>query len=181
MQLLQSLKRSGIRGKQIAEQLGIPESAVSNLYNGRRRLTHDEALKLMQWSRFTPSKKIPLIGMAGAGAWVEAIEDTRETLDLPMPQYSDIDGVFAVEVAGDSMDIVLPEGSYAIIDPQQTDLFDRQLFLLRNAEGEATIKQYRGDPARFEPLSTNSAYVPFSIGATDFKVIGRVTGSMRKF
>ena len=180
-ELLSELRDMGVKGKEIAELLNIAPSAVSALYKGTRRLRHDEAMKLMKVITGTTAKELPVIGMAGAGAWVEAIEHSRATVTLPMPMYADVGGAFAVEVAGDSMNVVLPEGSYAIIDPGQTDLFSGHLYLLRNGEGEATIKAYKNDPARFEPMSDNPEYGPFLVGSTDFSVIGRVTGSLRKF
>jgi SOS-response transcriptional repressor LexA len=79
------------------------------------------------------------------------------------------------------MNLLLPEGSHAIVDPEDRRLFNGKLYLLRNAEGEATIKRYRTDPARFEPVSDNPDYLPFEIGQLDFSIIGRVTSGLQKF
>ena len=177
--ILQELKDMGVKGKEIAALLGIPPSAVTNLYKGTRRLKHEEAMKLINLISGATVKELPVIGMAGAGAWLEAIEDSTTSITVPVDMYTG--GTFCVEVSGDSMNIVLPEGSFAIIDPTDIELYNGKLYLLRNHEGEATIKSYRTDPARFEPMSDNPEYVPFLLGSTDLQVIGRVTGSLVKF
>lgn len=163
----------------ISKTLGLPSSAVSNLYTGKRVLQYDEAQKLHDaWpSGAKPVRSIPVIGMAGAGNWLEAIESADESIEAP----ADAGGAFAVRVVGDSMDLMLPEGSRAIVDPEKTDLFVGKLYLIKNAEEEVTIKRYRSDPARFEPVSSNEAHKAFSLGSGRFTVIGQVTGGFQNF
>lgn len=178
--ILELLKEAGVSQARIATTLGIPASAVSNLYKGTRRMKLIEANVLMELIPAQPSLcEIPVIGLAGAGKWVEAIEQSIQI--IPIPGGFNTKGRFAVEVAGDSMNLVLSEGSFAIIDPDDTRLFSGKIYLLLNAEGEATIKRYKSDPARFEPASDNPEYVPFELGSSDFSVIGRVTAGMQKF
>lgn len=179
--LLKALKDAGVPQRAVATKLAIAPSAVSMLFKGERALKHDEAIQLQELlglnDERSSGRHIPVIGMTGAGKWLEAIEVARKAIWVP----AGTEGTFAVEVVGDSMNILLPEGSIAIIDPEQTEVYGGKLYLLRNAEGEATIKRYRTDPSRFEPVSDNPEYVPFSIGSTDFRVIGRVTGGMTTF
>ncbi len=163
----------------IGKILNLPSSAVSNLYTGKRTLQYDEAHKLTEaWPEgANPVRRIPVIGMAGAGNWLEAIEEAAESVDVP----ANSTGRFAVRVVGDSMNLMLPEGSTAIVDPDQTDLFVGKLYLIRNADSEATIKRYRSDPARFEPVSSNEEHQPFSLSSGLFSVIGQVTGGFQNF
>ncbi|NML88735.1 hypothetical protein HHL26_06595 [Sphingobium sp. TB-6] len=178
-ELLAELKRLGVKGKEIAVVLGIAPSAVTGLYRGTRQLKLDEARKLMQWISGENTREIPLIGMAGAGRWVEAVELTDTRLEIP--KVIDAPGTFAVTVAGDSMNLVLPEGAFAIVDVKQNELFSGNIYLLKNEENEATIKVYRNDPARFEPQSTNPEHEPIILGNRNYQVIGRVTGALQKF
>ncbi|MFS0737536.1 S24 family peptidase [Sphingomonas sp. 1P06PA] len=178
--ILLQLKNAGIPQRVIAQKLAIPPTAVSNLYTGQRHLKLHEANILLQMLPREPQPlKIPLIGMAGAGRWLEAIEESRETITIPAEVNAK--GRFAVEIVGDSMNLVLPEGSWAVIDPDDRRLYVGKLYLLRNADGEATIKRYREGPARFEPASDNPEYVPFELGELDFSVIGRVTYAIQQF
>lgn len=178
--LLDRLADAGVPRVAMAKKIVVAPSAVTELYSGKRQLKYDEAMKLIELApAVAQGRALPVIGMAGAGNWLEAIEHARETVWVP--QQAGDAGKFAVEVFGQSMNRVLPEGSIAIIDPQDRDLFVGKIYLLRNSDGEATIKRYRADPARFEPVSDDASFEPFSIGSVDFQVIGRVTYGMQQF
>ncbi|MYL97226.1 hypothetical protein GR702_05500 [Novosphingobium sp. FGD1] len=183
VKLIEALRASGIPQRVIASRLAISPSAVSLLLRGDRALKFDEAVKIQNMigqvvtSDQPAGRELPVIGWSGAGKWLEAIELARRAIWVP----NETSGKFGLDVVGDSMNLVLPEGSVAIVDPEQTDLYSGKLYLLQNSEGEATIKRYRSDPARFEPVSDNDEYVPFRVGSTDFKVIGRVTGGLQAF
>lgn len=179
-ELLEQLEEAGVPKGVIAKTIAVAPSAVSALYAGIRQLKYDEAVKLL---RLVPAAQsglhLPVIGLAGAGQWLEAVEHAREHIWAPRQIMGD--AKFAVEVVGQSMNLLLPEGSLAIVDPDETEVLVGKIYLLRNAEGEATIKRFRQDPARFEPVSDDPTFEPFLIGQFDFRVIGRVTGSMRRF
>lgn len=178
--ILELLKKQGFTQGAISKILGIPQSAVSNMYHGKRELRLTEAAPLLDLlDGKSPTKEIPVIGIAGAGNWLEAIEHTDEWITTP--DVIEGNARFAVRVSGDSMNLMLPEGSYAIIDPEQRQLFVGKLYLLLNKEGEATLKRYRADPARFEPVSDNPDHIAFELGIMPFEVVGRVIGALQKF
>jgi repressor LexA len=81
---------------------------------------------------------------------------------------------FAVEIDGDSMDLILPEGGWAVIDPDQRSFFDGRVYLVMNGEAEATLKRYRGNPARLEPVSSNDSHGDFVLSGEPITIIGRV-------
>ena len=115
---------------------------------------------------------VPLIGLAPASSW-------REAITMPMGEVSvraDKAGrkAFAVEVKGDSMDKLLPEGGWAVVDPDQTNLWDNRVYLVTNAEHDATMKRYKSNPARLEPVSHNPEHETLPINAQSIQVIGRV-------
>lgn len=179
-ELLSRLEEAGVPKGVIAKRLALSASAVSDLYAGRRQLKYDEAAKLMtEFPGQSVAKNLPLIGMAGAGNWLEAIESTQQRIVVPKPLVEK--AKFLVEVRGQSMNLMLPDGSYAAVDPDDRDLYVGKLYLLMNADGEATIKRYRADPGRFEPVSDDPFFQPIRIGSMDFRVIGRVTAGMQKF
>ncbi|WP_242115503.1 LexA family protein [Sphingomonas lacusdianchii] len=180
LDLLERLQAAGVPKNIIAQILLIAPSGVTDLYKGRRTLKHDEAAKLLPLlPRARQGREIPVIGMAGAGNWIEAIEHTEEKAWLP--EQAGDRGKFAVRVVGQSMNLLLPEGSLAVVDPDDRELFVGKLYLLMNGDGEGTIKRYRADPARFEPVSDDPKFEPFSIANFDFRIIGRVTSGLQNF
>lgn len=117
--------------------------------------------------------EVPVLGLAPAGNWGEAIQTPEYTMKMAKPSAGrKID--FAVEIYGDSMDKLLPEGGWAAIDTSQRTLFDGRVYLVGNAEGDVTVKRYRENPARFEPVSHNSEHQVLFAGEQRITVIGRV-------
>jgi SOS-response transcriptional repressor LexA len=179
-QLIQALRDNGVPQRVIAQKLLLSQSAVSDLMNGKRQLKWNEAQAILSLLPKRPEpREVPVIGMAGAGNWVEAIENAASTLTVP-GEFGDA-GTFAVEVSGQSMNLLLKEGALALIDPEDRSLYNGRIYLLRNDEGEATIKRYRTDPSRFEPVSDDPTFVPFETGHTRFDVVGRVLSGHVKF
>lgn len=177
VELIQALKDAGVPQTAVAKKLVLAPSAVSMLFQGRRELKHDEALKLQELLDVdTGVTEIPLIGMAGAGNWVEAIEVARRSVWVPTAMRAK----FAIEIVGNSMNLAgLPDGTTATVDPEDTELHVGKIYLLLNGDGEATVKRFRHDPARFEPVSDDPEHKPFSVGSSDFRVIGRITGAVQ--
>eukprot|EP01037_Dinobryon_pediforme_P005629 gene5629-5689_t len=115
---------------------------------------------------------VPVIGIAGAGRWREAVE--LPLGHMPVPGRLSGPGVFGIEVNGDSMDLLIEDGGLILVDARQKELAPGGVFLIANSTGEATVKRYRRDPARFEPCSTNPAHQPFMVNDDDFSVLGKV-------
>jgi SOS-response transcriptional repressor LexA len=161
---------------ELAKIAGLPsQSAVSNLFKGKRRLRMDERAKIAAYLGIEEEPNIhwvPLIGLASAGAWAEATQVSGKS--IPIMRRVAGPRAFAVTIKGDSMNLLLPEGGYAIVDPDQTSLYAGKVYVLENADCDTTVKRYKGDPARFEPVSNNPDHQPLDLSETQFRVIGRV-------
>ena len=93
---------------------------------------------------------------------------------MPVPGRLSGRGVFGIEVNGDSMDLLIEDGGLILVDAGQKELAAGGVYLIANSGGEATVKRYRRDPARFEPCSSNPAHQPFLVSDDDFSVLGKV-------
>jgi SOS-response transcriptional repressor LexA len=160
----------------LAEVAGLPsQSAVSNIFRGSRKLGLEEAAKLRSFLKLEEGPAIqwiPVIGLAAAGCWNEAVQ-------LPIRRFPMVGGVagdraFGVEIKGDSMDKLLPEGGWAVVDPDQRRLYAGRVYLIENEDHETTVKRYVGDPARFEPVSNNPLHTVVDLAEKPYSVIGRV-------
>lgn len=180
------------------------QSAVSALLAGKRRVTVDEAAAIYAFlgldraqdagtsasailrpelssvrlreddpvEAFPDYGVVPVIGIAGAGRWREAVEVPLG--HMPVPGRLAGRGAFGIEVSGDSMDLLIEDGGLILVDPGQKELSPGGVYLIANSRGEATVKRYRRDPARFEPCSSNPAHRPFLVSEDDFSVLGKV-------
>lgn len=180
-ELIRRLDAKEFTAKSIADLLGVAPPRIRELRLRSRRVQQDEMVILASFFGMGEPERehdnssivsVPVIGMAAAGAWREAI--TFPSYVVQMIRRPDCNQAFAVEVHGDSMNVLLPERSWAVIDPDQKRLLERKVYLISNGNGEATIKRFRDNPARFEPASSNPEHQPIYVGEHEITVIGRV-------
>lgn len=101
--------------------------------------------------------RAPLLSWVSAGrlAQQEGVRksDVRKYIhvaDLPKGDW------IVLEVQGDSMDRIAPEGSYICVNLADQRLLNDKFYVFGTSEGEATFKRYRsGNPSRMQPFSTN--------------------------
>lgn len=171
----------------LAKAAGTSQQQISKLYNGEREMTAYWAEKLAPVLLTTPellvfpnlrSTRAPLLSWVSAGRLV-AQEGVRKSdvrkyvhlADLPKGDW------VILEVAGDSMDRVAPEGSYICLNLADQRLANEKFYVFANADGEATFKRYRsGNPPRLQPYSTNPDHetLPMVDGMVCLGRVGRV-------
>lgn len=173
----ETMKKQKVSQVALAEVLGIPQSGMSDLLGGRRQVKVQEADTIYRFLglSFTDGAgvvSVPVIGQAAAGHWREAIEDPIARLVMP----KGIAGAkaFGIQIAGDSMDVLIEDGGWVVVDPDDRELVNEKVYLLRNEDFEVTVKQYRTNPPRFEPVSSNPDHKAFLISEHDVLVVGRV-------
>ncbi|UAK24207.1 LexA family protein [Sphingomonas nostoxanthinifaciens] len=169
------MKALGLRQADIAIALGIDQVKVSKALTGTRQWKSaevDELRRLLIEPAAQSLRALPVIGMVTAGNWREAIQNPigyMPALDPSVPRNA-----FYLDVDGDSMDLVAPDGSRVLIDPDDKSLFPNRYYVILNAENETTFKQFKADPARLVPCSSNPAYSEIPMGGEPFSVVGRV-------
>lgn len=174
-----------------AMQPEVTLATVAKLETGQMGLTLDYMTEIARVLGVSPAELIdddnalpsparlrmmPLLGEIAAGSWAEEIGLTDEF--VPVPETVGGPRAFALRPNGTSMDKIVSEGGFLVIDPDQTDLVDGKPYAVRNARGEATCKIFRAAPPRLEPCSTDPTHSPILIGAEPFVTIGRVTFAM---
>ena len=175
------MKELGVSQTDMARALGLPaQSAFSNLTKGRRELKAHEKAELDSYLGLDEESNVffvPIIGLTNAGNWREAVE-------MPIGHTPVMRGVagrraFAVEIKGDSMNKVVQDGGYVVIDPDKTTLYDGSIYLIANGDGETTLKCYRSNPARFCPASSNPEHTDLILGEHEFRVIGKAVTAVQ--
>lgn len=169
------MKELGVTQKKLADEMGLNQSAVSNILNGTRGVKAHEAAFIMRrlnLGEMSLISLVPVIGMTSAGNWREAVDMPGRR--VPVPPHVAGANAFALEPQGDSLDEILIEGAYIVIDPDQTQLYNEKVYLIENEEHETQVKVYRSDPARFEPRSSNDTHRTVFMGEERIRVIGRV-------
>lgn len=109
-----TMKERDVSRAQLAEAVGLTHaSAVSKLLAGERQIKVQEASAIyahlgLQPIQGTTTRAIPIIGLTAAGNWREAVEVPIGRMVVP----SGVAGerAFAVEVSGDSMNLLIEDG-----------------------------------------------------------------------
>lgn len=178
MAIVAALKEHKCKQVDLARLLGISTDKLSKSFKGPdvRRFTAEETQILLRFlGQAQPEAKrareLPIIGLVPAGNWREAVEHPLGWMHSPDPSLPE--ETFVVRVEGDSMDNIAPEGTHIIVNPMDKQLVTRKLYVVRNADGEVTFKQFMADPARFVPVSSNSEHKPIIVGEDGFEIVGR--------
>ncbi len=123
-----------------------------------------------------PTTIVPLIAWVSAGAMSsDSISDealgTIRVADLPPGDW------IALEVKGDSMDRISPPESKIIVNRKDKALVSNACYVIADDNGDATYKRFRGNPMRFEPVSTNTKHEAI-FPEHEPLIVGRVRRSM---
>lgn len=173
-----TLKERKISLDTFAKDVGLPHrSAAAKIFSGERRVQLVEATRIYDYLKLVPVEHdevrvVPIIGLTGAGNWREAIDMPLGRMMVPASVAGSRS--FAVEVVGDSMDKLIEDGGWIVVDPDDKVLSPGKSYLLQNGDHEVTVKQYQKAPARFEPCSTNPEHKSFLASDCDPIILGRV-------
>ena len=86
--------------------------------------------------------EVPLFGSIAAGKPL-AIIPYDDTHPIPFEMHRRYPKGFLLKVEGESMNNILPHGSYALIDPESTELQDFKAYALCVNNNDATIKRVK--------------------------------------
>jgi SOS-response transcriptional repressor LexA len=141
-------------------------------------------------------RSIPVFGDVRAGSWERISDDpdVKEWLDMDVPEYAGA-ALFAVRVAGRSMDLIYPDGTYVVCaPPSEVGLREGDCVVVRRRNNEnlaeTTLKQVerqRDGSFILQPRSTDpTLQEPFKVPPRDemaqsgMEIIGVVLVSYTK-
>ncbi len=117
-------------------------------------------------------REFSVLGDVPGGNWKEAVQTSRNRIPVPASE-APVQG-YALRVQGDSMDLVVPDGTMIVVDPTDLDLWAGKCYVVMNDDGETTFKRYLDNPARLVPCSSNPEHREIPVGAGGYRVVGRV-------
>lgn len=179
---LRTLKGMSLEALGLALDPPVSHSTIAKLESRAMALSLDYIQQIAEVLEVSPAELIgdqiagvryaPLVGTIAAGQWEQAVMESTDF--LPVPLRAGGPRAFALRICGDSIDQVVPDGGYALIDPDQLDLIPGKIFAVMNGDHETTVKKYVASPPSLVPMSNNPQHKPILIGRSPFVVIGRV-------
>jgi repressor LexA len=125
--------------------------------------------------------EIPLLGIVAAGSPIEAIEQSGESVRVPVQLIGQAKDTFALRVRGDSMiEDQICDGDVVIVESRSEARNGETVVALVGGD-EATLKRYyrRRDEVRLVPA--NSSMEPIEVPASEVQIRGVVRGLMRSY
>lgn len=123
------------------------------------------------------SGSLPIIGAAHAGEPCPAFE--LDCGSIPCPEEYCKEGI--IKITGDSMNNVLTDGSYALIDTH-VDAQSGDIALVKVNGDDATVKRIKKMDGFIvlEPDSTNPSHKRRIIDATEVRILGKVVYAVNR-
>lgn len=131
---------------------------------------------------------VPVLGKIAAGKPILADEYIEGYLPVDPNIYglTTSDELFYLKVAGQSMNLKVKNGDYALIHKQDYAEDGDIIAAIVNGDDEATLKRYKKINEQFillEPMSTDPSIEAITVDLknTDFKILGKAIGQFGKF
>lgn len=184
--------------QQLAEKIGTTQQTIQRYESGARDLKSSVIIKLSAALGVTISYllglkdadeevvredqfvDVPLYGSIAAGIPIEMME-VEDTFPVPAKMHDAHPEAFLLKVEGESMNRILPNGCYALVDPCETVEENGAPYAVCVNGYDATIKRVRKLNNGFElvPDSTDPTYPVQTYnynepGTETITVIGRV-------
>lgn len=196
--IAEARKQRGMTQAQLAKKMGTSQQNVQRWESGKMQPRADTIAKMARilnstmdyllgldtskTAPYIPSREIevPLYGSIAAGTPIEMIP-VDETFSIPSAMHDRYPNAFLLKVDGNSMNRILPNGSYALIDPCETIDEDMQPYAVCVNGYDATIKRIEklANGLRLIPDSNDPTFRPQVYDYSDpnspkITVIGRV-------
>ena len=182
-------KKLGLTQEELGNYVGVQKSAIAKYENGRiENLKRTTIEKLSELFGILPSELLGIsatnnvmsnttnvIGVVPAGTPLEAIEDIIGEIEYPS-RFANKE-VFALQIKGDSMNKVLPDGCIGLFEKTST-LENGEIGAIMVNGDDATVKKFYRltDSYVLEPVSFNPEQHPLIIkdGTVPVHAIGKL-------
>lgn len=170
------LRRRNMSQRDLAEAVGMSENHLSKSLSGKRqfKLTEMDAIRaeLAPEPEEDRLRTIPLLGSVPAGKFEPA--EQRGGRRIPVSDPDTPPNAYALTVRGNSMDLVVPDGTTLVIDPDDKALWPGRRYVIQTEDGATTYKEFQADPARLVPCSSDDSHKEILLGSEPVVVLGRV-------
>lgn len=182
--LAEAMKAARIGPTELARAISTHKQNVTRWALQSRKLPLEFGERIAKYLRLLPAEillpaearvgldRIRLISWVSAGRPARG-EDQDEDLGSVLIGGLPKGDWIALTVQGDSMDRISPPDSIIFINRNDRKLVPNALYVIADADGNATYKRYRSPPPRFEAVSTNPNIEPIYFDQEP-TVIGRV-------
>lgn len=157
-----TLEKRGLSKSGLAGALRVPNSAISELLKGNRRLLADEVPKVKKYLKLDT---VPLKGFVAAGSAATFFELPDDELErVPAPDYAN-ENTVAVEIRGESLGSMFDHwlAFYDHVERPFTANLINQLCIVGLDDGRVLIKKIKRNKAKAIYLISNNEEPMFDV------------------
>lgn len=155
-------EEKGFTQLELAKKAGIGSGTLGDIETGRSRgsrKTLDKIIKALQLSEMERSKvdsaflgrnlpnahktddtliSIPVMAVASAGNGCLNFSESTKSIMIRKNGFDE--NCYLIEVSGDSMEPLIADGAYIVVDPREIDIVDGKIYVL-DLDGQTYIKK----------------------------------------
>jgi SOS-response transcriptional repressor LexA len=176
-QIRAELFARGMNIRDLADATGIKENHLSKSFGKAARKITAEEMKAIE-AVLAPEdlshriRTIPHLGSVPAGKFTAAEQTGGRRIPVADPETPP--NAYSLTVSGNSMDLIVPDGTMLVIDPDDKALWPGRRYVIQTEDGQATFKEFQADPARLVPCSSDDSHQEILLGSEPIVVAGRV-------
>ncbi|MEA0553539.1 XRE family transcriptional regulator [Lysinibacillus irui] len=184
------LEKKGLNQTDMARELNIPETTVSNWMKASTYPRHDKIQLMADYFNIRRSDlteeqptnlievqpnfvKIPILGVIACGEPIIA----QQNVEGYMYEFSELlptGNIFALVAKGDSMEPTIPNGSKVLIREQSEVEYGEIAAVLVNGDTEATLKRVKKQGDTILLMPDNPKHEPYIVDKNNpAKIIGK--------
>lgn len=184
------LEKKGLNQTDMARELNIPETTVSNWMKASTYPRHDKIQLMADYFNIRRSDlteeqptnlievqpnfvKIPILGVIACGEPIIA----QQNVEGYMYEFSELlptGNIFALVAKGDSMEPTIPNGSKVLIREQSEVEYGEIAAVLVNGDTEATLKRVKKQGDMILLMPDNPKHEPYIVDENNpAKIIGK--------
>jgi repressor LexA len=175
--------------QELADQLGVSKVTIFEhvealerkglILRARNRARSLEVSPTVKLPDESKPASYPIVGTIAAGHPIEAIEGSRETLELEN-LFNTRHGTYVLRVKGNSMiEDHIADGDYVIIERRETAR-DGEVVVALLDDGQATLKRFYKERGRVRLQPANSTMSPIYVDK-DIRIQGVLIGILRTY
>lgn len=193
--IAEARKAKGWTQQYLADRMGTTQQTIQRYETGTRDIKASTLRLLSEtlnvtvaylldmtdtYAKLSESVEVPLYGAIAAGVPIDMLP-IEAYYPIPAEVFAKWPEAFLLRVEGESMNRILPNGCYALVDPCARIDCDGQPYAIRVGSLEATIKRIQiiGNQYMLLPDSTDPSFQPLELtedceGNRTLTIIGRI-------
>ena len=183
------LKEKDMTQQELADAIGVKQSTVSLWARGKTEPGGEVVKKIFEVYGFDLLGIGVTLDLESDCVYIKFYEDIRVSAGCGIDNHCEgyellkIDRKLlnpkvnpekhhAVRVSGDSMEPTFKDGDAIFVEPYNGDFANNRIYIIKRQD-DVLIKRLKKSGDMFEVISDNPDYLPYSISANEFQIIGR--------